>query len=400
VANFVAAAAALLSLTVVLRWPSRNAERGQRLLWRSLLLLAVLATLKDPWVRAALDRSLPGIAPWQPVLPHLAALTAGYIAVELARGIALPPGDALRGVRIRIAALVAALVNELALSAWLVESDQSIELGDQRPGVASTAYWLVFLGGLGVALAKLTSGTRWFRRRTARGSMQTSVTLVGLGSVVGLMYVLQKVAVLLFDHWRVGGAYVRIAPVVGDVLIALALLPIAVGCSFPLVDRLALPARMRRAAALRDLAPLWWAMYGATPSIALDPPVSTVGTALLLPFRRLRELDVQLYRRVIEIRDGGLALRPFTPRVNGDRVRLEAVRLGISGDDLPAVLAAAELELARRRKARGELPRTIARTEVGGGTDLESEVEQLRALARAWRDAELVADQVERTVAA
>jgi len=342
----------------------------------------------------------PGIAAWQPVVPHLAALAAGYIAVELARGIALPTDEALRGVRIRMTALVAALVSELALSVWLVGSGQPIELGNQRPGVAATAYWLVFLGGLGIALARLTTGTRWFRRRTVPGSMRTSVTLVGLGSVVGLMYVLQKVAVLLLDHWRVGGAYVSIAPVVGDVLIALALLPIAVGCSYPLVDRLALPARMRRAAALRDLGPLWWAMYDATPSIALDPPAGAFGTAPLLPFRRLRELDVQLYRRVIEIRDGGLALRAFTPHVSDDEVRQEAVRLGIGGDALPAVLAAAEWELARRRKARGEPPRIVARTPVVGGTDLESEVEQLRAIARAWRDAGLVADQIERTVAA
>jgi len=400
VAEFVTAVAVLLWLTVALRWPTRNAERGQILLWRALLLLAVLATLKDPWVRGGLDRSVPGSAAWQPVVPHLAALSAGYIAVELARGIALPAGEAPRGERVRVAALVAALVTELGLSVWLVNSHHSIELGDQPPGVSATAYWLVFLGGLGVALARLTTGTLWFRSRTAPGSMRTSVTLVGVGSVIGLLYILQKVIVLLADLWRIGSWYARVAPSVGDVLIAAALAPIAVGCSFPLLDRLAIPARVRRATAYRDLAPLWWAMYDATPSIALDPPVGVAGPALFLPFRRLRELDVQLYRRVIEIRDGGLALRPFTPRVSADELRKEAVRLGISGADLPAVLAAAEWELARRRKARGELPRTIARTQVGGGTDLESEVEQLRTIARAWHDAELVADQVERTISA
>jgi len=399
-AEFVTAVAVLLWVTVALRWPTRNAERGQVLLWRALLLLAVLATLKDPWVRGGLDRSVPGSAAWQPVVPHLAALSAGYIAVELARGIALPTDEAPHGARVRVTALVAALVTELGLSVWLVDTDHSIELGDQPPGTAGTAYWLVFLGGLGVALARLTTGTLWFRKRTAPGSMRTSVTLVGVGSVTGLLYVLQKAALLVADRWPIGASYARVAPSVGDVLIAAALLLIGVGCCYPLLDRLAIPARVRRAAAYRDLAPLWWAMYRATPSIALDPPVGVAGTTLLLPFRRLRELDVQLYRRVIEIRDGGLALRPFTPRVSGDEVRKEAVRMGISGADLPAVLAAAEWELARRRKVRGELPRTIARIQVGGGRDLESEVEQLRTIARAWHDAELVADQVERTVAA
>jgi len=120
---------------------------------------------------------------------------------------------------------------------------------------------------------------------------------------------------------------------------------------------------------------------------AAFPPSAGVGRAALPP-------------RVIEIRDGELALRPFTPRVSDDDVRQEALRLGIGDDALPAVTAAAEWELARRRKARGEPPRTVARTRVLGGADLESEVEQLRAIARAWRDARLVVDRVERTVAA
>lgn len=74
-------------------------------------------------MRSTLDRSAPGVAAWQPVLPHLAALAAGCIAIELARGIALPTDGALRGVRFRIGALVAALVSELALRAWLVGSE-------------------------------------------------------------------------------------------------------------------------------------------------------------------------------------------------------------------------------------------------------------------------------------
>ena len=57
---------------------------------------------------------------------------------------------------------------------------------------------------------------------------------------------------------------------------------------------------------LRRLYPLWELMYRATPGIALDPPRSALADAL-----RLRDLDLRLYRRIIEIRDGRLALTPY-----------------------------------------------------------------------------------------
>ncbi|RKT07747.1 hypothetical protein BX286_5816 [Streptomyces sp. 3211.6] len=52
------------------------------------------------------------------------------------------------------------------------------------------------------------------------------------------------------------------------------------------------------------LRPLWWALYQASPDIALDPPRSRLRD-LVPP----RDPHYRLYRRVIEIRDGQLILR-------------------------------------------------------------------------------------------
>lgn len=52
------------------------------------------------------------------------------------------------------------------------------------------------------------------------------------------------------------------------------------------------------------LRPLWWALYQASPDIALDPPRSWLRD-LVPP----RDPQYSLYRRVIEIRDGQLILR-------------------------------------------------------------------------------------------
>ncbi|WP_461029518.1 MAB_1171c family putative transporter, partial [Streptomyces sparsus] len=76
--------------------------------------------------------------------------------------------------------------------------------------------------------------------------------------------------------------------------------------------------------AYRRLAPLWWALYRASPGIALAEPPSRL--AELLP---PRDLEYRLYRRVIEIRDGQLALRPW---LDPEAVRREADRAGLPPD--------------------------------------------------------------------
>ncbi|GHF58793.1 hypothetical protein GCM10010218_45160 [Streptomyces mashuensis] len=73
------------------------------------------------------------------------------------------------------------------------------------------------------------------------------------------------------------------------------------------------------------LRPLWWPLYRATPDIALDEPRRE-----RLDWLPPRDLEYRLYRRVIEIRDGQLALRPYFPSPGGPgddgRDRAPAVR--------------------------------------------------------------------------
>lgn len=63
------------------------------------------------------------------------------------------------------------------------------------------------------------------------------------------------------------------------------------------------------------LRPLWWALYQASPDIALDPPRSWPRD-LVPP----RDLHYSLYRRVIEIRDGQLMLRTSLSLADFSRV--------------------------------------------------------------------------------
>ncbi|MFJ1865944.1 MAB_1171c family putative transporter [Streptomyces sp. NPDC088097] len=63
------------------------------------------------------------------------------------------------------------------------------------------------------------------------------------------------------------------------------------------------------------LRPLWWALYEASPDIALDPPRSWLRD-LVPP----RDPHYSLYRRVIEIRDGQLILRTSLSLADFSRV--------------------------------------------------------------------------------
>jgi hypothetical protein len=114
---------------------------------------------------------------------------------------------------------------------------------------------------------------------------------------------------------------------------------------------------LRRCRQYRRLGPLWLALYRAEPAIALEPPRATV-----FPTR------LQLYRRVIEIRDGLLVIRPYRDG-SGAGERQEA----------------AEILAALRAREEGRPPRS-SEPAVQGGQDLGSDTEYLCRVADAFRE--------------
>ncbi|MFI1092386.1 MAB_1171c family putative transporter [Streptomyces sp. NPDC020917] len=122
---------------------------------------------------------------------------------------------------------------------------------------------------------------------------------------------------------------------------------------------------MRRYRRYRRLAPLWSALYEAEPAIALEPPG-------LLQGRTLFPTRLQLYRRVIEIRDGLLAIRPYLPIGESDPG-------GIEDDQREA----ARISAALHSRAKG-IPLLSAEATASGGHDLSSDTEYLCRLADAY----------------
>ncbi|MEV7556003.1 MAB_1171c family putative transporter [Amycolatopsis sp. NPDC089917] len=130
----------------------------------------------------------------------------------------------------------------------------------------------------------------------------------------------------------------------------------------------------------RRIEPLWTALREAVPGIALDPGPGMPGG-----------VEFALYRRVIEIRDGHLALRPyFDPEVpaiaeaaaRDARIPEARVPATIEAAALAAAIVASE---AGRRYAPDDVPATYL-----GEPDIAAEAAWLVEVTRAWRRSTVV----------
>jgi hypothetical protein len=129
------------------------------------------------------------------------------------------------------------------------------------------------------------------------------------------------------------------------------------------------------------LYPLWRDLYQATPAIALHPRT-----------RSMTDLNYRLYRRVIEIRDGLLALRSYRDPEVRRRALQSGKAAGLTGDELHVVVAAAQLKAALNAKAKGRVVPTDSTDsadarelfELRRGDDLTTEATWLAQIARAY----------------
>jgi hypothetical protein len=128
-------------------------------------------------------------------------------------------------------------------------------------------------------------------------------------------------------------------------------------------------ARDRRS--LRELEPLWQLLRAAVPYITLDAEVRVHGNSL------------RLHRRVIEIRDGIVALRDYVTAdvVAAARATADQVPLG----ERAATVEALEIVGAIAARDSGVLPTSTSFESPFDGASFDSEVSWLRQVSRALR---------------
>jgi hypothetical protein len=245
------------------------------------------------------------------------------------------------------------------------------------------AYWAVYLAALGTALVGIAQVCVTSLRTFPAGPVRTGMGWMGAGALLGLAYCGHKAIYLATATSDLAVQDARSMETVQSALQAICVLALVAGLLWPAAERWPLLRHLIAYRTYRRLHPLWRAYVDAEPAITFDDTGRT----------RLHDIEFRLYRRVIEIRDGMLAVRPYA----GVRLREIALREAEHADheNLDLVGEAAWLELARRAKLRGDPPRQDSAPTTPGGSDLATETRVLARIAEAWPAVQGIADQVE-----
>ena len=379
--------AVLLWAAVLWRWPSRRQGTTQQALWLALVGIAITATLEIPAVEGAVKLVTPAEPNVAYLLKHVLVVGVAAAAREIVRGIALAPQQARRGVR-RRSASAAAVVVALGTLFFAAPVDGDVLTPDftDRYGrePAMLAFWTVFLGWLGAALVSTIRLTWRYGRQAPRSRLRTAILLIGGSATACLGYVAAKATYLVALGAQVEQRFTLVYTRATGALLLVSMLLIVAGCTWTQLGRLPGLRHLSAYRRLRRLLPLWQALYEATPAIALTPPIAGRVRA------GIRDLEVRLYRCVIEIRDGALALRPYAAPDLRERGREAARNLGVPDRQIEPVAEAVWLEVARRAKLRGDPPVPEVAINGLGGIDLAGELEILEQISTAYQRSEAV----------
>ncbi|MGW3950738.1 MAB_1171c family putative transporter [Streptomyces sp. NPDC004752] len=354
------------------------------------LFMGTAMLLNAPAVLDTLDRFVPSPDAELLLTSELKAAAGTFLAlVALALD---PPGS--RPVRIRrrrrigAAVVVQAVALGLFLAAGVTEDGERAVAAPGR-GWVLAAYNVLFAAYLCWCLYALARALIRHAFRTPPGPLRTGLRLTALATataVVWTLWALDDAAANLTDGGQ-GLGEDLLSTTLGMVTAVL----LASGATATFWGE-HLTAPLRRLHALRahsDLEPLWSALHAELPEIALDPDAAR---------RRpgLRQAEFARYRRVIEIRDGILALRPYQRTEPLDWAVRALDRTGPAAGDREAVLEAALIAAALENKRAGRLyggtpgqagPTSSARLET-----VEDEAAWLVRVARAFTHSGVVRD--------
>ncbi|XVU20935.1 MAB_1171c family putative transporter [Actinoplanes sp. CA-054009] len=319
----------------IVRFPTVFRDSRQRALWASLAAVTLAKTFSFPPV---LDGT--GL----PALPHLFGVLAAFF---LLRFVTLVTG---RGHNRRQAALVTLVIVTLAALA-------AGEPATARVPTWSFAYWVILETYLAFVLINASALFWSTSRQVNPGLPRFALRLMAVGTAVITVFAFFRISALAVVELR------AVEPFAEQVQTVAVLLTVTGGM-------IAASPRARSAlTAYRNLLilrPLWKAMRDAFPEIILFTPRRAI-----VELAGVDDIHLRLYRRVIEIRDGMLALRPH---------------LETTAEKTPKSEAEAIVRALERRDAGEQPPGSSAEWAPVGAT-LADEVAWLGEVSREYRRA-------------
>jgi hypothetical protein len=307
------ALAALLWATWIARLLSLFRGSGDRAQWRecgSFLTAAICLTLQLPTVAATVDR-LAGVFDLARLFGNVAGVVAAWLFYPCMLRLWMPTAH---GRDVLASGWLMLGVNTALFGIFILFPARANTSPPQYPPSPFTiyhqslAYSLVYLGYLGAIVFRmlvltLREGSHVARARATPRRLRHQLGAQALGWAAGVGFAIHESLHALLR--QLGMAYPLGDPaVVSNGLLIVAVLGVTGG-------DLGTPRRwLAQYRSYRRLYPLWHLLRTTTPPIALtalfSPPRSATGDAA-----RLGRITLRRLRRVVEIRDGMLALRPF-----------------------------------------------------------------------------------------
>ncbi|WP_326553489.1 MAB_1171c family putative transporter [Micromonospora sp. NBC_01813] len=287
-----------------------------------------------------------GLANLAKLLAHAGVMAVAANSEILLLFLALPPAVAARRARIRIIASTVVFGLLTALWATTVASGGPVRLVVEHAADPAVATYLVVYLCVFVFYAADLARLCWrFSQVTPRRWLRRGLRVTAFGAGAALLYCATKTGYLI--AYRLG-AQPTGEPQIAAVLVTIGALAMLTGLTLPTwgpaVDRAI--SWQRRQRSWRRLAPLWRAVTVAQPQLVLDGRAHRSWVAL-------RDIDYALHRRVTEIRDGRLALRPYIDvRVVPAAGRVAGVT-GLDEVDRAALVEAAMIVAGTRRARLG-----------------------------------------------
>jgi hypothetical protein len=373
-----------------LRRPGAGLAVGALVTALSALGTATLIQIPDVAVR--LDR-LTATPTGGKLIAHCCVLIAAY-AAQTVLVLTLTPARslAIRRVRRRLLVLLS-ILTVLVLLVLLAPTGQepmrAVD-GVPRPTVPGAVYVALYCGYLGIANVDICRMGFRYARLADRAFLRLGMLSIAFGTAIGTGYTAGKALLVAGRLAGVESTAVERFVVGPVVLIAVTLT--AVGSVLPSLSRwrpLQRPVRwLVRFSTYRALRPLWARLVDSVqvPQLTTSSWLRATTSGLSLQFL--------LQRRVTEISDGLLQLRPhLDPRPGIVAGRL-AERAGLAAGEREAVMTAAGIAAALRARADGVTPAEPDATASPQFSDLDSKAWWLQQVAWAIRHSGIVEEAV------
>jgi hypothetical protein len=350
--------------------------------WISITLCAVIATLRIAPVYWRLENVTGFLLIWTGLI------LLGCVAIQTTVLLwTHPPRQAWSKIRVRLLlfSLAAMVMVAIVLRAPMDTARADLAPFSRANGLLyghTPESAMIFLGVMGYTAVDMTWHFLRYARLVDRHWLRRGLRLMAVGGMLAIAYNLVRLASVV--ALRLDLAVPDGAQPVAALFASSTISVFIVGSTMP-----AWGPKLHRLRAYRQLRPLWLALSQAAPEVVLDPPSSRY-----LGRWRIRDLDFRLYRRIIEIRDSRLALRPYLDQDVAATARRLGQEASLEGDALRATVEASVLAGAIRAKARGRPAKAHPRIDTPGGDDLAGELAWLTDVAKAFASSPIVAATV------